>query len=312
VGFAGGSGPPSFPPPPPATALLGDAIGANLFLLGYALQLGAVPVGLPALERAIELNGRAVELNKRALAWGRMAAHDLAAVEQTAAPLVRESDSRRAEKPEEIVAIREEFLTRYQNAAYARRYRDLVERVAARERELSSDGAPLTQAVARYYFKLLAYKDEYEVARLYTDGSFRKQIEQTFEGDYRIKLHLAPQMLFPVDRDTGRVRKVTVGPWIFPLLRGLARLKVLRGTPLDVFGWTAHRRAERRLIAEYERTVAELIDALSPDNRDLAVEIASIPELIRGFGTVKDEHLASARAKQTELVEAFRLRSPLP
>ncbi len=292
-----------------ATALLGDAIGSNLFLLGYAAQLGKLPVGLPALERAIELNGRAVELNKRALAWGRMAAHDVAAVERAARPLLG-PERPRARKLDEVVALRADFLTSYQNAAWARRYRELVERVAARERQIGGGGTRLAETVARYYFKLLAYKDEYEVARLYTDGAFRRQIEQTFEGDYRLKLHLAPQMLFPRDRESGRVRKISVGSWVFPAFRLLARLRFLRGTPLDVFGWSAHRRLERRLIADYEETVAELLDGLSAENRDLAVEIAAIPELIRGFGLVKEEHLEKARVKQAELLEAFRLRTP--
>ncbi len=294
---------------PLATALLGDAIGVNLFLLGYAAQLGALPVGLAALERAIELNGRSVAMNRRALAWGRMAAHELAAVERAARPALR--DERPAvQKLDEIVTLRADFLTGYQDAQYAERYRDLVARVASREQQLAGHDTPLAEAVARYYFKLLAYKDEYEVARLYTDGSFQRQLDQTFQGDYRVSLQLAPQLIFPSDRDSGRVRKISVGPWVFPLFRVLARLKFLRGTPLDVFGWTAHRRTERRLIAEYERTIAELLDDLAPDNRDLAVEIASLPEHVRGFGIVKDEHLERARAKHAELVEAFRLRSP--
>jgi indolepyruvate ferredoxin oxidoreductase len=294
-----------------ATALLGDAIASNLFLLGYALQRGRVPVGLPALERAIELNGRAVAMNKRALLWGRLAAHDMAAVERVAAPALRSDAPARDDSLYALVERRGALLTAYQSARYARRYRALVERVAAREAELQLDGTPLAEAVARYYAKLLAYKDEYEVARLYTDGSFRKQLEAEFEGDYRVSLQLAPPwILNPKDPDTGRHRKWAFGPKFFSALALLARLRFLRGTPFDPFGWSAHRRLERGLIGEYEATLDELLEGLSEENRDLAVAIASIPEQIRGFDLVKEEQLAVARSKQEDLLAAFRLRAP--
>ncbi|RIL07943.1 MAG: indolepyruvate ferredoxin oxidoreductase family protein [Proteobacteria bacterium] len=290
-----------------ATALLGDALGTNLFLLGYAAQRGLLPVSLAALERAIELNGRAVAMNRRALAWGRLAAHDLAAVERAAQPALR--GAARAEAPtlDELVARRAEFLTAYQNAAWARRYRALVERVAARERERCGPGAtPLAEAVARYAFKLMSYKDEYEVARLYTDGSFRAQLEREFESWERLEIQLAPQIANSRDPDTGRARKRSLGAWMFAALAVLARLKFLRGTPFDPFGWTAHRKLERRLVAEYEATVAELCDGLTPANRDVAVEIARIPEHIRGFDLVKERHLEEASARQRELLAQLR------
>ena len=290
-----------------ATALLGDALAANLFLLGYALQRGRVPVGLPALHRAIELNGRAVEMNRRAVAWGRLAAHDLAAVEAAARPALRASQtSAPARTLEEITERRAEFLVAYQGEKLARRYRALVGRVARREREAAPGREGLALAVARYYFKLLAYKDEYEVARLYTNGEFTRQLEAEFEGDYRLQIHLAPPWsLNPRDRATGRHRKWTLGAWMFPVLRLLARGRFLRGTPFDPCGWTAHRRLERQLIREYEARVEELLAGLSPDSFDVAVEIASIPEHIRGFDTVKEEQLAQAREKEAELLAAF-------
>jgi indolepyruvate ferredoxin oxidoreductase len=293
-----------------ATSLLGDALAANLFLLGYALQRGRVPVGLPALQRAIELNGRAVEMNLRALAWGRLAAHDLAAVEAAARPALRASQaSEPARTLEETVLRRAEFLVSYQGEKLAHRYRALVERVARRERETVPGREDLALAVARYYFKLLAYKDEYEVARLYTNGEFTRQLEAEFEGDYRLQIHLAPPWsLNPRDRATGRHRKWTLGAWIFPVLRLLARGRILRGTPFDPCGWTAHRRLERRLIREYEARVEELLAGLSPDSFDVAVEIARMPEHIRGFDTVKEEQLAQAREKESELLAAFQRR----
>jgi len=303
-----------------ATALLGDAIFTNPFLLGYAAQRGLLPVGLPALERAIELNGRAVAENRRALAWGRLAARDLPAVERAAAPGLRRPEAPAAELGlPALVARRVEFLTAYQDAAWARGYAELVARVEARERELGLADAALARAVAHSYFKLLAVKDEYEVARLYTDGSFQRQLEAEFEGPYRLQIHLAPQFLprwLPgrlARRDpiTGRVAKVAFGPWVFGLLRLLARLRLLRGTLLDPFGWTAHRRLERQLAREFEALLLkELLPGLSAESQALAVEIASLPQQVRGFDSVKERQLEETRAKQVDLLAAFRLRAP--
>jgi indolepyruvate ferredoxin oxidoreductase len=307
-----------------ATALLGDAIFTNPFLLGFAAQRGLLPVGLPALERAIELNGRAVAENRRALSWGRLAACDLAAVERAAAPRLRPSPPPAAgsEDLPGLLARRSAQLVAYQGPATARRYQALVGRVEARERALGDGRADLALAVARAYAKLLAVKDEYEVARLYTDGSFQRQLDAEFEGPYRLELHLAPQFLprwLPArlagrDPATGLARKRSFGPWIFGLLRVLARLRFLRATPFDPFGWTAHRRLERRLAREYEGLVEELLAGLAPESRDLAVQLASLPEQVRGFDHVKERQLEQARGKQAELLAAFRsaAREPRP
>jgi indolepyruvate ferredoxin oxidoreductase len=296
---------------PLATALLGDALASNLFLVGYAFQKGRIPVGLGALERAIELNARSVEMNKLAFAWGRLAAFDLAAVEAAARPLLREAPAPgRDASLGEIVARRSAFLTEYQNAAYARRYAALVERVAAREKEIARDGSRLAEAVARSYFKLLAYKDEYEVARLYTSGSLESQLEREFEGDYRLSVHLAPQflpnLLAPRDPRTGRVRKWEIPGWLMlPAFRAMAALRFLRGTPFDPFGRTAHRRLERRLVEEYEARIQQLLASLTRENREVAVEIAGLPEQIRGFDTVKERSIEQVREKEQELLAAF-------
>jgi indolepyruvate ferredoxin oxidoreductase len=290
-----------------ATALLGDAIATNLFLVGYALQQGLLPVSLAALERAIELNGRGVAMNKRALAWGRLAAVDPAAVERAARPGLRAEGASAPPTLEAIVAHRVALLTAYQSAAYAARYRKLVERVAARERERCGAGeTPLATAVARYAAKLMAYKDEYEVARLYTDGAFRAQLAREFESFERVEIQLAPQIANPRDPDTGRAKKRSLGPWMFTALGVMARFKFLRGTPFDPFGWTAHRKLERRLVAEYEATLDEVCAGLSLANRDTAVAIASVPEQIRGFDLVKERQLEAARGKQRELLDRFR------
>ena len=288
-----------------ATALLGDAIATNLFLVGYALQKGRLPVGLPALERAIELNGRGVAMNRRALAWGRLAAVDLAAVERAAAA-DRAAPAPADESLEALVAHRAALLVAYQDARYAARYRALVERVAERERVACGEPLELAPAVARYAYKLMAYKDEYEVARLWSDGSFRAQLEREFESWDRIRIQLAPQLFNPRDPDTGRARKWSLGPWALQAMAVLARFKFLRGTPFDPFGWTRHRRLERALVREYEASIDELLARLAPDSRELAVRIASVPESIRGFDLVKERHLEQARARQQELLARFR------
>jgi indolepyruvate ferredoxin oxidoreductase len=248
-----------------------------------------------------------VEFNRKAFAWGRRAAVNLQLVEKLASPADVVPISQALSRDlGELVTRRAEFLAAYQDAAYARRYTDLIERVRAAETRLAGDSLPLTEAVARYYFKLLAYKDEYEVARLHSDPAFRRRIETMFEGDYRLRFHLAPPLLAKRDPATGELRKSAYGPWMMTAFRVLAKLKGLRGTALDVFGYSEERRTERRLIAEYERTVDELLARLDRGNRALAVEIASIPERIRGFGHVKARHLAEAKKKEAELLSAFR------
>jgi indolepyruvate ferredoxin oxidoreductase len=290
-----------------ATALMGDAIATNMFMLGYAYQKGWLPLGEASLAKAIELNGVSVEFNKKAFTWGRRAAANLPLVEKLASPAdivpIFQALSRNLD---EAVARRAEFLAGYQDAAYARRYTTLVERVRAAESRIGGDALPLTEAVARYYFKLLAYKDEYEVARLHADPSFRRRIEAMFEGDYKLRFHLAPPLVAKRDPATGELRKSSYGPWMMTAFRILSRLKALRGTAFDVFGYSQERRTERRLIADYERAVEELLAGLDRAKRPLAVEIASIPEGIRGFGHVKARHLADAKKREAELLSAFR------
>ncbi|RRW36336.1 indolepyruvate ferredoxin oxidoreductase family protein [Ectopseudomonas oleovorans] len=279
-----------------ATRLLGDSIATNLFMLGYAYQLGLVPVSAEAINKAIELNGVSVQLNQQAFLWGRRAAHDLAAVEKLAAPKVVEAPH--CSTLEEIVADRVQRLTAYQNAAYAERYRELVDRV----RKADTDAQQrLSKAVARYYFKLLAYKDEYEVARLYSDATFRKQLEAQFEGDYQLQFHLAPSWLSKPDAVTGQPRKRSFGPWMLKAFGVLARFKFLRGSVLDPFGHSAERRLERELIEEYEANVAYLLGELNAGNYHTAVALAEIPEQVRGYGHVKEAALAKAREQASQL-----------
>jgi indolepyruvate ferredoxin oxidoreductase len=289
-----------------ATALMGDSIATNMFMLGYAWQKGWVPLGREAIERAIELNGVSVAFNQQSFIWGRRAAVDLERVRRVAIPAeVIPIEQHFSRNLEELVERRGQFLTGYQDAAYAGRYRNLVEKTRKAESE-KTGSTKLAEAVARYYAKLLAYKDEYEVARLYTDGAFRRKIENMFEGDYKLVYHLAPPLLAKPDPRTGEPGKLQFGSWVLPLFGILSRLKGLRGTAFDIFGRTEERRMERALIPEYEATVETLLQGLTRDNHALAVEIASLPEAVRGYGHIKAKSVAAARAKREELLARYR------
>src|SRR5437763_9861594 len=290
-----------------ATGLLGDSIATNLFMLGYAYQKGLVPVSAEAIERAIELNGVAVAFNRSAFTWGRRAAVDPVLVDSRAAPKAAMPETHRlSESLDETIARRVEFLTRYQNAAYAQRYADRVRRIRETEAGCVPGSAALTEAAARSLFKLMAYKDEYEVARLYTDTDFLHRVADRFEGDYRLRFHLAPPLLAERDPATGHLQKRTYGPWMLTAFRLLARLRGLRGTAFDIFGHTAERRMERRLIGEYEALLDEIAAGLTPQNHAGAVELAALPLEIRGFGHVLEANLRRAKSKQADLLARFR------
>ena len=283
-----------------ARALFGDSIAVNMFMLGYAWQKGLVPVGAQALDEAIRLNGAAVAQNSAAFLWGRRAAHDPAAVMRLLAVAPPP-----AQTLDDTIAFHVEFLTDYQDAAYARRYHALVVAARAREHALMPGSTRLTEAIARNYFKLLTYKDEYEVARLYARPDFAGKLAEQFEGNYRITFNLAPPLLAPRDRATGLPRKISFGPWLLTVFRLLARARGLRGTRFDPFGWTSERRAERALIRWYESLSAEIVSDLSSANHDVAVELASLPASIRGFGHVKAKAIAQAKARERELRAAW-------
>ncbi len=295
-----------------ATGLMGDSIATNLFMVGYAYQRGLLPIGEAAIVKAIELNGAAVEPNKQSFNWGRLAAVDGPRVAAAALPAAALPDSQRLSGSlDEMIARRVQFLTAYQDAAYARRYSDLVARVRGAEAERQPGTTELTEAVARYYFKLLAIKDEYEVARLYAETDFLARVAAQFEGDYTLHYWLAPPTTNKADATTGEARKSRYGPWMMPVFRVLAKLRRLRGTALDVFGHSAERKMERGLIAQYEGIVAEILGALSPANYATAVELASVPEHIRGYGHVKDRHLVVAREREAKLLDQLR-NGPAP
>ncbi|MBO1075069.1 indolepyruvate ferredoxin oxidoreductase family protein [Roseomonas marmotae] len=290
-----------------ATALQGDSIATNLFMVGYAYQKGLLPISASSLLRAIELNGAAVEMNKGAFHWGRRAALDLAAVERVAMPPEALPAHRRLSASlDEVIARRVTELTAYQDARYARRYADLVRRVREAEAARTPGRGELTEAVAKGHYKLLATKDEYEVARLYTQTGFLELLERSFEGDTRLVFHLAPPLWARIDPATGEPRKRAFGPWMLHALRVLARLRRLRGTAFDPFRFSEDRKLDRRLLAEYEHLVDELIATLHASNHALAVELASLPEQIRGYGPVRRRHAEHAKRQEARLLKEFR------
>ena len=282
-----------------ATALMGDSIAANLFMLGYAWQKGRIPLGEAALLRAIELNGVGVESNKRSFLWGRRAAVDLKKVERIATP-AQAIVVQMPQSLESVIKKRVDFLTGYQDSAYASQYEQLVAKVRAAE-TAAGLGNKLSTAVAKYYFKLMAYKDEYEVARLYTDGRFVEQLKTQFEGDFSLKFHLAPPLLAKKD-GKGHLVKAQFGSWMWSAFKVLAKLKGLRGGAFDIFGYTEERKMERALIVEYREMIEALLAGLNADNHATAVALANLPEQIRGFGHVKEANVATFRAEKARLL----------
>ena len=290
-----------------ATGLMGDSIATNLFMVGYGYQRGLLPVGEASILRAIELNGAAVESNKQSFRWGRLAAVAPGAVAAAAIPEAAKPDSQRlSETLDEIIDRRAKFLTEYQDAAYAKRYVDFVAKVRAVEGARQPGATDLTEAVARYYFKLLAIKDEYEVARLYAETDFVARVAAQFEGDYKLNFHLAPPALNKADAQTGVPKKSKYGPWMMSAFRVLAKLRRYRGTALDFFGRSRERRMERALIGEYEAVIAETLERLTPQNYPLAVDLASLPEHIRGYGYIKERNVRDVKVREKALLGALR------
>ncbi len=285
-----------------ATALFGNSLGANMFLLGLAFQRGGLPLSGDAIERAIELNGEAVAMNISAFRWGRRAGHEPDFVRAMV-----ESSSRGDEQPvaqtlDEIVARRAEFLAAYQNAAYADRYRSRIAAIRAAEDKAKPGSTDVAEAAARSLFKLMAIKDEYEVARLYTDGSFQRELAKQFQGYDRLEFHLAPPILGKKGAD-GSPRKSSFGPWMMKGFKLLAAMKRLRGGRLDVFGYTAERRMERGLLASFERDLDLVVEALTPENIEAATALVSVPQLIRGYGHVKHASVEKAAGERQRLLE---------
>ncbi len=287
-----------------AVALMGDSLYANPMLLGFAWQRGWLPLEYESLMRAIDLNNVAIDNNKTAFEWGRRAAHDLALVQQLVSP-GQVIEFKKRETIESLVKRRVEFLTAYQNAAYAEQYKSFVAKVQQSESSLVVGKTSLTEAVARYLFKLMAYKDEYEVARLHTDKSFLDRVNGMFEGDFKLNYHLAPPIIAKKNAK-GELQKQKFGPAMLTGFRFLAKLKGLRGTAFDVFGRSEERQTERALIGQYRAAIDEVLTGLNVGNHALALEIAALPEQIRGYGHVKDRNLAAARTRWAALLDQWR------
>jgi indolepyruvate ferredoxin oxidoreductase len=282
-----------------ATILMGDSIATNSFMLGYAFQKGTIPLSLEAIMRAIEINGAAVEMNKQAFGWGRLAAHDISRVRSVTQFRSRAAATTRT--LDETIAYRAEFLTAYQDKAYAERYLATVAKVRRAEAAVSTSSTELTEAVAKNLFKLMAYKDEYEVARLYADDSFAKKLGEKFEGDFRLKFHLAPPIFARRDKATGHLLKKEFGGWMMPAFRLLAKLKFLRGTAWDPFGRSAERKTERRLIEDYLGMIDQRIASLKAEQIPLLARLSRLPETIRGYGHIKEASIAKAIAERARL-----------
>ena len=293
-----------------AAALMGDAIAANMLMLGAAWQQGLVPLSLESINRAIELNGVQIESNKKAFLWGRRAAHDLVEVEKVAmaasgvsAQVIR-FDPRKPPSFEDLLRTRSDWLEAYQDAAYARRYVERVEQLRARERSLGL-GDAVSRAVAKYLFKLMAHKDEWEVSRLYASPQFRQDLERTFEGDYSLRFHVAGGPFGRRDPATGRLVKREVGPWLMTAFRLMAPLRFLRGSVLDPFRNSSERQLARTLLERYEADLDRLVASLDAGNHSVAVRLASVPERIRGYGHVREQHAEQAMKERGELLGAL-------
>jgi indolepyruvate ferredoxin oxidoreductase len=296
-----------------AETLLGDSIATNMMMMGFAYQQGLLPLRAASIEQAIELNAVSIKMNTQAFQLGRLASADparlaamLKGADETIIPKTLDAMSL-----DEIITHRSALLTDYQNTALTERYRNLVAQVRNAAAK-GGFGDALPRAVAINYAKLLAYKDEYEVARLYTDGRFEKQIRDQFDGDFKISFNLAPPMLAGGLDASGRPRKRQFGAWMVPLFRLLAKMRLLRGTPFDVFGHSADRKLERDLIAGYEKDVATVLGLLSPLTLETAIELLSLPDRIRGYGPVKEKSVQDAKIRYAELANDLVNPPPVP
>jgi indolepyruvate ferredoxin oxidoreductase len=281
-----------------AATLMGDSIATNPFMLGFAFQKGAIPLSLEALLRAIEINGAAIEMNKQAFTWGRLAAHDMSRVKSVIA--FRSRADAPVKSLDEQIALRAEYLASYQDKAYADRYRAAVDKVRKAETAAAPASTELTEAVAKNLFKLMAYKDEYEVARLYTDGSFAKKVSDKFDGDFKLKFYLAPPIFAQRDK-SGRLMKKEYGGWMLSAFGWLAKLKFLRGTSFDPFGRTAERKMERQLVEDYFAMIDQRMANVKGEHIPLLAKIARIPQTIRGYGHIKEENINKAAAEKARL-----------
>ncbi|MEZ5757246.1 MAG: indolepyruvate ferredoxin oxidoreductase family protein [Emcibacteraceae bacterium] len=289
-----------------ATILLGDSIATNVFMMGYAWQKGLIPLSLDAILKAIDLNGVSVEKNKQTFSCGRMAAHNLERLQAFIAPMVKGAEGQKiSTNVTDMIEKRTIMLEQYQDGALAEKYLKFMEKVR------KTDKGAIYEAVAKSYHKLLAIKDEYEVARLYTNGDFIKKLETQFDGNYKLKFHMAPPIFEKKDPVTGKIKKREFGPWMMAALKIVARLKFLRGGPFDIFGYSAERKMERALIREYEDLVQFILDKLNKDNYELCLKILELPLSYKGYGHVKDKNIQKAKIELKRLLNELENKTPM-
>ena len=287
-----------------ATRLMGDSITTNMFMLGYAVQKGLVPLSIASLEEAIKLNGSQVKSTLQVFNWGRLAQADPAKLQEFLGRLgVQETSEPLSETLDQLIDRRVTHLTDYQSRAWADRYLEFVNKVRSAESSAVNGGdLPVTEAVARYLSKLMSYKDEYEVARLYTNGAFMDRLKQQFDGDFKIKFHMSPPVIMKPTKPGGEPRKIELGGWMLPVFRVMAKMKGLRGGALDVFGYNKERKMERRLIDEYRELIESVLPRLNGGNLDTVVKIAELPEMVRGYGVIKDRNVEQYEAEKARLL----------
>lgn len=284
---------------------LGDTITANIFMLGYAYQMGCVPLELESLYQAIKLNGVAIESNIKAFNIGRIAAQEPNAIQSLTSKTIKRVTPK-LDNLNTVISKRKAILTDYQNASYANKYEALVNKVRTKETQINAKSNSLTMAVARYAFKLMAYKDEYEVARLHTNGEFQQKLTDEFEGDYTLKYHLAPPLISRINKHTGIPKKITFdGRLITPIFKLLAKCKGLRGTRLDIFSYTEERMMERGLIKRYTDSIEQILANLNEDNLALASQIASLPDQIRGYGPIKERSIKEVSYQWQRMLDSY-------
>jgi indolepyruvate ferredoxin oxidoreductase len=296
-----------------ATRLMGDSITTNMFMLGFAVQKGLIPLSIASLEEAIRLNGSQVKSTLQVFAWGRLAAHDPAKLQEFLSRLgSQETGEPISQTLDELIASRVNHLTAYQNAGWAKRYTDFIDQVRSAEQRVVSGGeCRITLAVARYLSKLMSYKDEYEVARLYTNGDFIKRLKQQFEGDFKLNFHMSPPILMKPTKPGGEPRKIAIGGWMFTMLKLMAKMRGLRGGAFDLFGYNGERKHERRLIEEYRDLVMTALARLDPANQATVEQIAALPEMIKGYGPIKERNIDQYEKEKTRLIGELDFRPAL-
>ena len=288
-----------------ASAAFGESIAGNLMILGFGYQLGGIPVPSVAIEKAIELNGQSVQMNIQAFRMGRAAAAKPDEVARLLGSVPGSQEVASDETVAQTVERLEAHLVAYQSKRYARRFRSLVDAVQNIESGIEGNTLRLTLATARSYHKLLAVKDEYDVARLYTDKHFKESLESVFEGSYRLKLNLAPPIISNFGRKNGVIQKRAFGGWIFTLFRWMKLLRRIRGTVFDPFRYSKDRMFDQQLVGDYERTGGKLCAGLAAHNLDAAIEIALLPLSIRGFGHVKSANAIKIQSTAEKLWSEF-------